>query len=116
MKPKVSKCCSLAVQTFTGRVYNLQLQLCRQTIPFIGSGTFRFLGAPVTIHNSQEKARCALLEKLQTLLSKVGATLLTSRQKLRIHRDGFFPQLTWDVSTVDLPISWVKKNLDSLVV
>ena len=66
MKPKVPKCCSLAVQTSSSRVYDPQLQLCGQTIPFIGSSTFRFLGAPVTINNSQEKARCALLEKLQT--------------------------------------------------
>ena len=66
MTPKVPKCCSLAVQASSGRVYDPQLQLCGQTIPFIGSSTFRFLGAPATINNSQEKARCALLEKLQT--------------------------------------------------
>ena len=116
MNPKVPKCCSLAVQASSGRVYDPQLQLCGQTIPFIGSSTFRFLGASVSIHNSQEKARCALLEKLQTLLSRVDATLLTSHQKLRIYRDGISPRLTWDLSTADLPISWVKKHLDSLVV
>ena len=116
MKPKVSKCCSLAVQASSGRVYDPQLLLCGQTIPFIGSSTFRFLGTPVTIHNTQEKARSALLQKLQTLLSKVDATQLTSHQKLRLFRDGVCPRLTWDLSTVDLPISWVKENLDSLAV
>ena len=68
------------------------------------------------IYNSQEKARCALLEKLQRLLSKVDATLLTSHQKLRIYRDGISPRLTWDLSTADISISWVKKDLDFLVV
>ena len=90
MKPKVPKCCSLAVQASSGRVYDPQLQLCGQTIPFIGSSTF--------------------------LLSKVDATQLTSHQKLRIYRDGISARLTWDLSTADLPISWVKKHLDSLVV
>ena len=114
MKPKVPKCCSLAVQASSGRVYDPQLSLCGQTIPHIGSGTFRFLGAPVTVHNSQDKAKTALLEKLQTMLAKVDATQLSSRQKLRLFRDAVCPRLTWDLSLADLPISWVEKNLDTL--
>ena len=114
MKPKVPKCCSMAVQASTGRVYDPQLSLCGQTIPFIGSNTFRFLGAPVTIHDSQDKAKSALLEKLRTMLSKVDATLLSSRQKLRLFKDAVCPRLTWDLSLANLPISWVEKNLDSL--
>ena len=116
MKPKVPKCCSLAVQASSGRVYDPQLSLCGQTIPFIGDTTFKFLGAPVTIHNSQEKARSALLEKLRSMLSKVDATLLTIHQKLRLYRDAICPRLTWDLSTTDFPISWVKKNLDTLAI
>ena len=83
MKPKVPKCCSMAVQASTGRVYDPQLSLCGQTILFIGSSTFRFLGAPVTIHDSQDKAKSALLEELQAMLSKVGTALLSSRQALQ---------------------------------
>jgi len=51
-----------------------------------------------------------------TARERVDATLLTSHQQLRIYRDGISPRLTWDLSTADLPISWVKKHLDSLVV
>ena len=61
MKPKIPKCCSMAVQASTGQVYDPQLSLCGQTIPFIGTSTFKFLGAPVTIHNSKDKAKSALL-------------------------------------------------------
>ena len=114
MKPKVPKCCSMAVQASTGRVYDPQLSLCGQTIPFIGSSTFRFLGAPVTIHNSQDKAKSALLEKLQTMLSKVDTTLLSSHQKLRLFKDAVCTRLTWDLSLANLPISRVEKNLDTL--
>ena len=35
------KCCSLTVQASSDRVYDPSLQLCRQTIPFISSSTFR---------------------------------------------------------------------------
>ena len=114
MKPKVPKCYSLAVQASSGRMYVPQLSLCRQTIPFIGSSTFRLLGTPGTVHNSQEKARAALIKKLQTLLSNVDVTQLTSHQKLRVFRDGVCPRLTWDISTVDFPISWVEMSLDTL--
>ena len=113
MKPNVPMCCSLAVQAPFGKVYNPQLSL---TIPFIGSSTFRFLGTPVTVHKSQEKARAALIEKLQTLLLKVDATQLTSHHKMRLFRHGVCPRLTWDLSTVDFSISWVEKNLDTLTV
>ena len=80
MKPKVPKCCSMAVQASTAQVYDPQLYLCGQTIPFIGNSTFKFLGAPVTIHDSQDKAKSSLLEKLHNMLSKVDATLLSSLQ------------------------------------
>ena len=35
MKAKVPKCCNMAVQASTGRVYDPQLSQCGQTIPFI---------------------------------------------------------------------------------
>ena len=114
MKPKIPKCCSMAVQASKGQVYDPQLSLCGQTIPFIGTSTFKFLGAPVTIHDSQDKAKSALLEKLHTMLSKVDTTLLSSRQKLRLFRDAVCPRLTWDLPLANLPISWVGKNLDTL--
>ena len=71
-----------------------QLSLCGQTIPFTGTSTFRFLGAPVTIHDSQDKVKSVLLKKLQTMISKVDATLLSSHQKLRLFRDAVCPSLT----------------------
>ena len=104
----------MAVQASTGQVYDPQLSLCGQTIPFIETSTFKFLGAPVTIHDGQDKAKSALLDKLHTMLSKVDATLLSSCQKLRLFRDVVYPRLTWGLSLANLPISWVEKNRDTL--
>ena len=105
MKPKVPKCCSLAVQASSGRGYDPQFSLCGQTIPFIGNSTFKFLGTPVTIHNSQGKAQEALLDKLQSLLLKVDATQLTCHQMLKLYKDAVCPRLSWDLSLTSFPIS-----------
>ena len=105
MTAKVPKCCSLAVQASTGRVYDPKLSLLDQPIPFIGSSTFKFLGARMNIHDSQEKARSALLENLQSMLSKVDASLVMSEQKLQLYQDGILPRLAWDLSTTYFPIS-----------
>ena len=115
MKPKVPKCCSLAVEASSGKAYDPQLSLCGERIPFIGNTTFKFLGAPVSVHNIQEETRSTLSAKLERLLSRVDATLVTGQQKLRLFRDAVCPRLTWDLSIADLPISWVEKNLDVMV-
>ena len=83
-------------------------------IPFIDITTFKFLGAPVSIHNIQEETRSALVAKLERLLSQVDDTLVTGQQKLRLYKDAVCPRLTWDLSSKDLPISWVEKKLDTL--
>ena len=57
----------------------------------------------------------ALLDKLETVLVNVDATLLTSHQKLRLYKDAVCPRLMWDLSLVSFPISWVEKQLDTLV-
>ena len=91
MKPKVSKCCSLAVEASSGKAYNPQLSFCGERILFISNITFKFLGAPVSIHSIEEETRSALTAKLERLLSQVDATLVTGWQKLRLFRDAVSP-------------------------
>lgn len=115
MRPKIPKCCTLAVEASTGRAYDPKLTLCGQDIPFIGNTTFRFLGAPVSVPNIQEKVRQDIVTKLESMLSRVDASLVTCRQKLRLFRDAICPRLTWDLSITEYPVSWIEKNLDSLI-
>ena len=82
MKANVPKCLCLAIQASTGRPYDPRLRLDGETIPFIGSNTFSFLGAPVNVHGADSKTRGDLLLKLTVLLEKVDKTLLSARQKL----------------------------------
>ena len=81
MKAIVRKCVSLAIHASSGKPYNPELALNEEEpIPYISDSTFRFLGAPVSIRSTNTQARESLLEKVQSLLEKVDATLVT-RQK-----------------------------------
>ena len=75
MKANVPKCVSLAVRASSGGSYDPQLTLSNHSIPFIGSSTFCFLGAPITIHSSSTQAKEALLQKLQSLLERLTTPL-----------------------------------------
>ena len=113
MKAKVSKCASLAFQASSGKGYDPALRLQGDTIPFIGNSTFRFLGAPITIHDAKADHRGTLLSKLVSMLKKVDDTLLTRQQKLHLYSHGICPRLVWDIAISNLSITWVAKNLEA---
>ena len=113
MKAKVPKCASLAFQASTGRGYDPSLRLQGDTIPFIGNSTFRFLGAPITIHDAKVDHRGTLLSKLESMLKKVDDTLLTRQQKLHLYSHGICPRMVWDMVISNLSITWVVKNLEA---
>ena len=52
MKANVPKCVSLAIQSSSGKPYDPELTLNGEPIPYIGDSTFRFLGAPVSVHST----------------------------------------------------------------
>ena len=114
MKANVPKCVSLAVRASSGGAYDPQLTLSNQSIPFIGSSTFRFLGTPIAIHSSSIQAKEALLRKLQSLLEKVNNTLVSRQQKLLLFRVGLCPRLSWDLSVSDFSTNWLKSTLQPL--
>jgi hypothetical protein len=79
LRANVPKCVTMTTQSSTGSPYDPKLSLSDQSIPFIGSSTFRFLGNPISVHSSVASAKQALLSKLQPLLDMVGSSLV-SRQ------------------------------------
>ena len=114
MKANVPKCVSLAVQASSGGAYDPKLTLSSEPIPYISTSTFRFLGTPISIHSSSDQARGALLQKLQSMLEKVDNTLLSRQQRLLLYRVGVCPRLSWDLSTSELSITWLKSTLQPL--
>ena len=114
MKANVPKCVCLAIQDSTGKPYDPRLRLDGETIPFIGSNTFSFLGAPVGVHGSDTKTRGNLLLKLSVLLQKINKTLLSAQQELLLFKLAICPRLTWNLSVNHFPVSWLESTLQPI--
>ena len=106
MKANVPKCVSLAIHSSSGKPYNPELTLNEEITPYIGNSTFRFLGAPVSVHSTSAQSRECLLLKLRSLLEKVDATLVTRQQKLLLFKAGICPRLSWDLSVSEFPLTY----------
>ena len=114
MVAKVPKCKSLGILASSGKRLDPKLHLNGESISFIGTLSFRFLGGPVQVPMDSSQHRAHLVEKLHNLLLKVDNSMVTSKQKLLLYRAGVCPRLTWDLSILDLPITWVTRTLESM--
>ena len=113
MRAKVTKYHSLAIQASTGKRYDPKLHLNEENIPFIGNKTLKFLGGPITVPYLTMEHRLLLSNKLSQLLDKVDKALVTRKQKLLLYRTGVCPRLNWDLSILELPVSWVSSSLEA---
>ena len=112
MRAKVPKCHCLAIKASSGKRYDPRLQLCGTDIPFIGDNTISFLGGPINVPQSTSNHRKRLVEKLERLLQRVDAVLVTRKQKLLFYKAGICFRLSWDLSVTTLPLSWLKTSLE----
>ena len=78
----VPKCVCVAIKASTGKAYNSNLKLSNECFPYFGDTTFRFLGAPVSIHATMAQTREHLIVKLSAMLQKVDKVPITRQQKL----------------------------------
>ena len=54
-----------------------------------------------------------LLQKLTHLLNRIDKTLVTRKQKFLLYKAGLCPRLNWDLSILEIPISWVNNVLEA---
>ena len=111
MNPKIPKCCSLSIQASTGTPFNPELSLNDTPIPYLGDSTINFLGAPVSFVRKKMDIRQSVKTKLEVLLQRVDASLVTRQQKLRLYKLAVCPRLTWELSINSFPITFVEKDL-----
>ena len=52
------------------------------------------------------------MQKLSHLLDRIDKTLVTRKQKLLLYKAGLCPRLNWDLSILEMPISWVNNVLE----
>ena len=116
MKPKVSKCRALGLQSRTARsshFFKPQLSLCSEEIPYLENDATLFLGMPVTSIMSTTGHQESLSPKLLDLLNRVDSSPITTKQKIRLYKDCVCPHLSWGFRALELPISWVQRELES---
>lgn len=82
MKPKVSKCSCVALESSTGRVFDPHLTLAGEQIPFTGNEPVHVLGGIIQIPNNLHRPREHIKQKLTILMSRVDAVPVIRKQKL----------------------------------
>ena len=109
MKVKISKCAALDLKALSGKKTDPLISLQSDHIPF-ASHRVQFLGLHVDTPQDSSRLRAELLNNV---LDRVDSCPLTSKQKLLVYRSGVCPCISWDLTVVEFPISWVQRNLDS---
>ena len=65
----------------------------------------------MSILNRKIETRQSLKKKLELLLQRVDASLVTRQQKLRLYKLAVCPRLTWELSINSFPITYVEREL-----
>ena len=105
LKAKVPKCRSLVIQASTGKRITTNFSIGGQTIPPVEDDDTR----------NNDVARVSIQGNLRRMLDAIDTAPLTRQQKLRLYRYGVCPRLSWPLTVEDLPISWLKRELQPLV-
>ena len=115
MKHAINKWQCVSLESSTGHVVDPNLNLVGEKIPFIGREPVHFLGGTIQFPSMQQLAKGHILKKKTNLLTRVDATPVTRKQKLRLYTLGICLRITWDLTVSEFPLSWLEKNIDSLV-
>ena len=115
MKPAINKCQCVSLESLTGHVVDPNLNLVGEKIPLVGRESVHFLGGTIQFPSTQQLAKDHILKTITNLLTRVDATPVTRKQKLRLYRLGICLRITWDLTVSEFPLSWLEKNIASLV-
>ena len=111
MRAKVPKCHVLAIRR--GKIISdPQLTLNNLPIPPVADEPITFLGMPLSSTFDDNHHKQHLVCKLELLMAKVDRSFLSRKQKLKVISLGVCPRLAWDLMVIQLPITWVERQLD----
>ena len=91
MEAKVPTCCSLAIQSSTGKLTDPGLTLAGKPLPFIGNGSIRFLGLKIEVPSNVIQAKIEIKQHLMEMLQRVDQSGITRLQKLKLYNQGICP-------------------------
>ena len=116
MQINVRKCCALAVSSRPkSRVYDPKLRIGSETVPFVGCSVFKFLGLPFDMSLSPCIVQNKLVEHIDFLCEKIDALCIRRWQKIKIYQLYVCSSMSWLLGLLDLPLSWVERNIDTII-
>ena len=116
MQINVWKCCALAVSSRPkSRVYDPKLQIGSETVPFVGCSVFKFLGLPFDMSLSPCVVQNKLVKHIDFLCEKIDALCIRRWQKIKIYQLYVCSSMSWLLGLLDLPLSWVERNIDTII-
>ena len=91
------------------------VSISNESVPFLGSESFLFLGMPINGNLSDDNFKSSLISKAKTLMEKLDNCPVSCRWKLKLYQNGIFPRLSWYLSLLPLSPSWLQSELDRIV-
>ena len=114
MAIKVPKCRFLSLHRGCVAV-NHSLSLAGVPVPSVIETPMKFLGVPITANLDTLLHRSAILSQLSSYLLGLDSSLVSRRQKLKLYNLAICSRISWNLSIHALPLSWIERSLDSLV-
>ena len=114
LKAKVPKCAAISIHGHTGKCTNPHLSISNERIPFLESKSTSLLELPVIATLSTDSIKKQLQQKLEQYLNLTDQSPLSCQQKLRIYKEAICPCLSWLLSLIDLPLTWIERTLEPL--
>ena len=73
-----------------------------------------YLGRYFDFHMSNKEHKTKLLDKTKEILNTIESLLLHPKNKLLLFQRYLLSKISWDLTVADIPITWVKENLDNV--
>ena len=116
---RVDKCCTFAIcKIETSSIqYSPKLFVNNEIIPTIKDNEdFIYLGRSFNFKMDNSYHKLELVSNTKEFLEKISSLPLHPRNKLLLYNNYVLSNLTWHLTIADLGLTWVKHNLDTLLV
>ena len=114
----VGKCHSFGIKKVYGKAKQVKptLYLNNTLINPIEIGdSFLYLGRYFDFMMSNKEHMQILSDVLTEYLTKINNLPLHQKNKINIYQRYVLPKISWHLTVTDIPLTWIKQNLDNLV-
>ena len=116
---RVDKCCTFGIHKIeTSSIqYSPKLFVNNEIIPAIKDNKdFIYLGRSFSFKMDNSYHKLELVSNTKEFLDKISSLPLHPRNKLLLYNNYDLSKIAWHLTIVDLGLTWVKHNLDTLLV